>query len=565
MSPSSLSRRTRTHRVLDSVAWPGELTWGEAGLRFAADDPEAPATAALDIALSDVVEARHNAREGLLVIELGADARARFVGQDLEPIHAALLASLAEAASMTRGSKSDPEAEEHSVSLRSGPIIHRGGLRLDPEALTFTPRSLLDTLVGIREQRVEWTAVRSLTALGGPNGLIDISHTGGQLVLQPAAPDAVFAALLQRVHHHQAMAHADDDVRESRVAATLAAWQGAEPPEADATTTLALHGNADHSFRVGVLTVGVDQLRFLPEDGRDTPMTLGLHTLVRRSGRSRGLPMVRVAVGDSQHSFLLATGRNGAQAFWTALRAPSRVIPWDELGPRTRTRLAEEARFLRITLAEKDPIEVAPLAVYAGPEAWTLVMPGSLPGPPTRGQSVHVEIGQDEGVYAFDAVVSAHRTRAAGESGPGETTLELQSPGAVRVFNQRQGYRVGARLAASARAIDAESGLPPGERVALLVHDLSIGGCRVRSEASLPVNAVLDIAIELPGWTVRAHARVLRAETGDNDTTLPYGLRFERIGAADEDRVHRFVLQQQRGDLQVPPTDEPSLPEQAFR
>jgi c-di-GMP-binding flagellar brake protein YcgR len=565
MSPSSLQRRIRTHRVLHSVAWPGELTWGEDGLRFVAEDADAPGAAALDVPLADVIEARHNAREGLLVIELGGDERARFVGQGLEPVHAALAASLADLATRTHGGRSDPEAEEHSVSLRSGPIIHRGGLHLDPEALTYTPRSLLDTLVGVRQQRVEWSAVRSLTALGGPHGLVDIGHAGGRLVLQPAAPDAVFEALLQRVHRHQVTEHGDEQTRAARVAASLAAWPGAEAPGAGASTTLALHGSADHSFRVGVVVVEGDQLRFLPEDGRGAPITLGLQALVRRSGRSRGLPMVRVAVGDTQHSFLLATGRPGAQAFWAALRAPSRVIPWDELGPRTRTRLAEEARFLRITVGDEDAVDVAPLAVYAGPDAWTLVTPGALPGPPARGQQVHVEIGQDEGVYAFDATVSAHRQRAAGEDGPAETTLELQSLGAVRVFNQRQGYRVGVRLAASARAIDADSGLPPGERVALSVHDLSIGGCRVQAEATLPVNAVLDIAIELPGWTVRAHARVLRAEPSDAAASLPYGLRFERIGAADEDRVHRFVLQQQRGDLQVPPTDEPSLPEHAFR
>lgn len=565
MSRSSPHRRARAHRVLHSVAWPGELLWDDDTLRFDPQDRDAPAGAALALSLDDLTDVRHNSREGLLVVELSGAARARFVGPGLEPVHIALVAALSSQAEGARDGRTDPEAEEHSVSLRSGPIIHRGGLHLDPDGLTFTPRSLLDTLVGVREQRVEWAAVRALTATGGPHGLVEIAHEGGRLVIQPAAPDAVFGALLRRVHRHQASLQADPAAVTARITAAVAAWPGAVGPGPDDTATLALHAAAGHTFEVGALIVDAAQLRFLPASGGGAPVTLGLETLVRRSGRSRGLPMVRVAAGDAQHSFLLASGRAGAVAFWASLRAPSRVVSWEELGPRTRARLAEEARFVRLSIADDAPVDVAPLAVYAGPGAWTLVMPGTLPAPPSPGDEVHVEIGQDEGVYAFIATVAVHRRRVTDPDGPAETTLELQAPGVVRVFNQRQGYRVGVRLAASARALDPDAGLPPNERVALSVHDLSIGGCRVRAEAPLPIGARLDLSIELPGRTVRAHARVLRAEPLDDEDSLPYGLRFERIGAADEDRIHRFVLAQQRGELQVPSADEPSLPEHAFR
>ncbi|MEC8422322.1 MAG: hypothetical protein VX000_01025, partial [Myxococcota bacterium] len=186
------------------VAWPGALTWGDAGLRFVSDGADAPPETALDVPLGAIADARYNALEQLLVVELTDSRRARFVGQGLEPVHAGLAATLADRAAASRTGPVERESEEHVVSLRNGPIIHRGRLRLDPEGLTFTPRGRLDALVGVRQRRLAWRCIERITAHGGPDGLVDLRHDSGTLVIQPAAPDAVFAALLRRLHAAQA-------------------------------------------------------------------------------------------------------------------------------------------------------------------------------------------------------------------------------------------------------------------------------------------------------------------------------------------------------------------------
>jgi hypothetical protein len=564
MSQEHPQHRTRTHRVLHSIAWPGALEFEEGRLRFSPEDADAPAGAVLDVPLGSVLDVRHNGREGLLVIELPEDARARFVGHDLEPVYGLLSSVLSERQAAARPG-AGRSAEEHSVKLRSGPIIHRGGLHLDDEGMTYTPRSVLDTLVGIRTRRIQWEDVHRITARSGPIGLVEILHRDGRMVLEPAAPEVLFPALLSRLHALQTRQETDADVRAAVIAACIAARPGIDPPGTDDIATLALHGTADHAFERGVFLVDDRELRFLPHRAASPALTLELATLVRRSGSVRGLPTLRLAAGGDRHTFVPAAGPSTAGEVWARVRAPSRVVPWPELGPRTRARLAEEARFVRLHVDDGATLDVTPVAVFSGSADWTLVCPGLVLEGTAPGARVSVEIGQDEGVYAFDATLAASRQRPEGPTGPAETTLELREPSAVRVYNQRQGYRVGVHLSASARAAPGTEGLPPGERIALKVHDLSIGGCRALSEAPLPVGAALDLRLELPGRTVRAQATVLRREPSDDPTLLPYGLRFDRVAVADEDRIHRFVLDRQRGDLQVPSEDEPSLPDASFR
>lgn len=547
------------------VAWSGELVWGDTGLQFVSDGPDAPPETGLDVPLGAIVDARYNPQERFLVLEMLDAKRVRFVGQGLEPVHAGLAATLADRAAADQDGIGDGQSEEHAVCLRSGPIIHRGGLRLDPEGLTYTPRGLLDTLVGVRQRRLEWRRIDRLTAHGGPDGLVGLRHDSGMMVLQPAAPDAVFGALLRRLHAAQAAMQLDPAARDSEIAKATAAWPGAEPPAAGELATLALHGSGDHGFQVGVLTQSPSQLRFLPRGRGGRPVVLDLHTLVRRSGRARGLPIARVSAGGTPHDFIFATGAAGVQQFWMALDAPSRVLPWSEVGPRTRIRLSDDAREVRVVVDDGPPAAVVPIAVHASAAAWTLVTANSLPDGARVGAVARVEIGQDEGMYRFSGVVTALRTHSVGDGDAAETTMELDAPGAVHVFNQRQGYRIGVRIAASARTMDDSSGLPPRDRIALSLHDLSVGGCRAHSEAMLPVGATLDLSLELPGWTVRAQGSVLREGRSHDGQPPVYGIRFDRIGAADEDRIHRYVLEQQREELQVPSTDEPSLPDQTFR
>ncbi len=565
MSPDRLLARAEAHHVRGPVAWPGHVLVRLGGLQFEPGEPVPgqPGGRRLEVPAASIVDARHNAREGLLVVET-PQRRLRFTGHDLDSVHAALLA-LRDDHTVQAGAlrATGEDAEGHAAALRRGPILHPGGVTLDAEGLRYTPTGLLDAMVGVRAIAIPWSHVHRVVPHGSPNGLLEIQHLGGDLVLQPAAPVRLHAAVLARLHAAQAAEQADPGARAAALDALRSRW-----PDADADAAryaaLALHIDGGGTARVGALLVDDRSLRFLPRVGAGAPLTLDVGTLVRRGASGRGpLPALRLGHGDQRHGFVPADGTTGLSALWDVIQAPSRLVPWADTGPRTRQRVTGPSRFVTLHVgAAVTP--VIPLRSYESGAAWHLVVEGAAPAIPT-GTTLRVEVGQPEGVYVLDAVLLEALERPEAEGGRAEATLLLQPGPTLQVHNQRQGFRADVRLAASARALQVDAGLAAHERVALRVVDLSIGGCRVRSEAELPVGVVLDVAIELPERTIRAHARVLRGGAPTDDETWHYGLRFERLSAVDEDRIHRLVLARQRDRISVPPSDEPSLTTEAFR
>jgi hypothetical protein len=79
------------------------------------------------------------------------------------------------------------------------------------------------------------------------------------------------------------------------------------------------------------------------------------------------------------------------------------------------------------------------------------------------------------------------------------------------------------------------------------VVDLSLGGCLLRTEASLDGGTVVDLRVELPDGTVRTKARVAEASIDGDSLPGPAkhflaGLEFLALAAADELRLRAYLL-----------------------
>ena len=549
--------RLHTHRVVQSVSWPGVLELRDRRLLFSPEDPAAPAHARLDVALESMIDARHNATEGLLVVELPGAHPVRFVGNALTDLHATLR-SIVNEPTNALDPRERPVAEVHAVSLRSGPIIHRGSLRLDEAGLHYTPHGLLDNLIGVRPRSIPWNDVHRIIPRSGELGLIEIHHADGRTVFEPAAPEGLFPSLIAGLHAVQLELQESPQRFADAVSEIIAARAGQSAPAHEDTVTLSLHGTPEHGFETGLLLIDDADLRFLPRSPGASALVLPLGTLVRRSGRLRRLPTLRLASGATHHTFVPATGAATTSALWQRVHAPSRVIPWDQLGHRTRARFEDAARFVHISLDDAEPLDVGPLLSCG--EDGTLIMPGSTLDGAHIGARLTVEVGHEEGVYAFEATLGARRFRPDGPQGPSQTTLELREIGSVRVYNQRQGYRAGTTLAATASVVSGDTGPALSAPIPMVVDDLSIGGCRALAQAVLVPGSEIDLWLDLGDTGVRARAAVLRHVPAASPGTTAHGLRFEHIATADEDRIHAFVLEQQRFDLNAPPPD-PNGPE----
>jgi hypothetical protein len=580
--------RAAAGRIRSGVAIPGELVVREETLQFTFDDGSEDV---LTLPVSGLTKIRLHPDEGLLILTLG-ETRHLFVGAVLGELTESIQGLMDGpswrdgAGEAGAGPDTDPSdddesalrlgadatsADDHTAMLRSGPVGHKGTVSLDATQLRYAPTGVLDAMVGVRPVTVDWSEVRRISILKGNDGLLEVAHLGGSIILQTETPAALHAAILARLHASQAVIADDVSAREEAITALTLGWSAAQADGDgfDPLAFLAQHCTEDGDAWPGALVLRRDTLHFLPlradRTGSGGALTLDVSTVVRLGGPSRGgLPTLRLSSGDRRYAFILASGVSGIQRFWDRCRAPSRVLPWDTMGPHTRARLSGSARFVRLTPADGPSIEIAPARALPREDTWAVVVPGPTATALSVGTRLLVEVGQSEGVYAFDAEVVQVEAPSVDDVHE-RATLELRPARDLRVYNQRQGFRVGVEFGASARARSEGGQLPPHERVAMAVQDLSIGGCRVRAEASLPVGALLDVTLHLPDGTLRTRAWVLREEPIDAFPGQPYGIRFERLRAVDEDRIHRLVLARQRANLTMPSDDEPSLATNVFR
>ncbi len=102
--------------------------------------------------------------------------------------------------------------------------------------------------------------------------------------------------------------------------------------------------------------------------------------------------------------------------------------------------------------------------------------------------------------------------------------------------------------------------VPPGAARDGRVRDLAIGGCALVTDRALPIGEARTVEISLPGHTLQARLRVTRVDAPDAEGQILHACRFERISTADEDRLHRLVLDHQRQDLRGESVEPPLGP-----
>jgi hypothetical protein len=251
---------------------------------------------------------------------------------------------------------------------------------------------------------------------------------------------------------------------------------------------------------------------------------------------------------------LQALGEPFLQAFWARCRAPSRIVDWPDLSARTRSRLTGKADFVGVAVGT-ERVVMRPATTFEHPRGWAVVAEGSAADAPRRPSRATVEVGQTEGVYQFDARlidVAPLPPRFRDLAVRAGCVLIFDRRGQVRVFNQREGLRV---LTVVKGTLELSTDALPGGRmhVRCSVLDLSIGGCRVDASTDLAVGDRGRLAFSLQGRRISPEVTIVRALPGAVKDTCHYALSFSGLGSASEDRIHRFVMEEQRRALSAAP------------
>jgi c-di-GMP-binding flagellar brake protein YcgR len=132
--------------------------------------------------------------------------------------------------------------------------------------------------------------------------------------------------------------------------------------------------------------------------------------------------------------------------------------------------------------------------------------------------------------------------------------LIVDIPTEVRVYNQREGYRVATEVQLEAAILSqvTEGGpwAPTGEGFDATVVDLSIGGCAIESVYDLPSGGRISLTLPLLDQWVELRATCVRMMASDQGGSwMRYGLEFRELSLAQQDILHKAVLAMQLEDL----------------
>ena len=177
--------------------------------------------------------------------------------------------------------------------------------------------------------------------------------------------------------------------------------------------------------------------------------------------------------------YLISDREGGVEDFWSQCRTPTRILAWETLGPRSTARVMGKCRFIRIMSHGETVVDLSPGMTVEHDSGVAIVLPGE-PGTSVPIDTwVTVEIGQSEGIYQIDSkVVRATLTPLEGVvPNPKDTHLLIVSfPPSLRVYNQRESYRVGTefelRANRLAQTADGGSWMSTGESFPCNVVDI---------------------------------------------------------------------------------------------
>ena len=184
-------------------------------------------------------------------------------------------------------------------------------------------------------------------------------------------------------------------------------------------------------------------------------------------GAPLGRDQVLFSCNQGRLRYLISDREGGVEDFWSQCRTPTRILAWETLGPRATARVMGKCRFIRIMSHGETVVDLSPGMTVEHDAGVAIVLPGE-PGTSVPIDTwVTVEIGQSEGIYQIDSkVVRATITPLEGVvPNPKNTHLLIVSyPPSLRVYNQRESYRVGTEFEPARTASPRPRTAGPGWR-----------------------------------------------------------------------------------------------------
>ncbi len=552
----------------------GQLLLTAEGLRYKPDVAE-EARPVL-IPLSAITHCEWSAVLRLLTVVSGEETW-RFSGPGTAPVHAHLVGLLAtlelqelpatpvdHTADALIGPGEGSGVEVWPASLRRGLLRHKGGLHLGRIGLRFEVRGRLDAIMGAQPFEMPWSDLTRVMLRGWPEPKIEL-HAGEDVrVLSVDDPRERLHALIARLHadhslRRAAQSEAVDVWRESVVSRWPDALRVGERRAAPLCTPCLLV-NEGRSVVSGVLVLTRSSVRFLPAgsgDPDDRVLDIPISRVARiKTDEAHHAGWIHIDADQTLLGFVPSGGEAEIETFWKHCRAPSRIIPWANVGRRTMDRIIGASAFVRISVQGRELAVLRPGASLRHVSGWAVMLPRERAERALHAPSLSVEVGQFEGVYQFDTrvdrsapVPAAHRVI------PHEDTwlVVMSWPEELRVYNQRVELRVPVDLSAFVTPLTERPEV--AERSTIV--DLSNVGCRLRLHFPVALGLRLHIDVEDGDEPFQVKARVCRlAMEGE---TYDVGVLFEPPTTRTAEAIARVVMDRQRASFSgLHEADEPS-------
>jgi hypothetical protein len=452
--------------------------------------------------------------------------------------------------------------ERWEVQLRRGPIAHPGELQFTPTFVYFKPTGLLDAMVGVKDIKFPVEDMTRLSIRGWPERKLLVR--AGHEVYAFALPNIQerFDSFQSLVRDRQyQLAVGAGSTHAPRYQACLDSWTntvGYAHGEQIILSAFVTELLGEGEIRFGWLLLLRTRLLFLPTGGpasREKQLEIAIENMCRLDGGPRS-PQDQILMSTEQGNvrYLISDREGVVEDFWSQCRSPTRILAWDTMGPRSLSRILGKCTFVRITSHGDVVVDMSPGLTFEHESGVALVLPGQPGTSVPLDTWVTIEIGQREGIYQLDSkIIRSIATPLEGVvPNPEQTHLLIAKyPSELRVYNQREGYRVTTQFELRAQQLaqtaDGGSWMATGMSFPCTVVDLSIGGCAMetvqemlegeRVSLNLPL---LDQWVEIRGTCV--HQGPSQSE-GD---CARYGLEFRELSMAQEDILHKAVMSMQR-------------------
>ena len=552
--------------VNDLVAVRGEITLTDHRLRFLPGiglERLLWRTAQLDVPLSDVQDWSLAGLRRLFSCQI--DEKVVRVGGSLAPEIHRHLEAMGTGAKLSDAAGDDAIIETWKIQLRKGPIAHPGNLDVTPHHLRFVPTGLLDSMVGVQPFEVALRGVTSLSRKGWAEKKVEMRVGHQSYSFTMPSQEERFSGLVQLI-------------RDSHLRRLLSVQAGEFSPHQDCldswseriryddseqivVSTVGVQVRSDSDYRFGWLLLTRSRVLFLPLGGpasRVPHLDLPLEGICRLDGgpRTPG-DQIYMSSDEEPYRFLLAHREGMVDEFWAQCRSPTRILSWEALGPRSLSRINGEARFIRVISHGDVVVDLSPGVTMPHADGVALLLPGEPGSSLPLDQWITVEIGQAEGIYQFDSRVtrSAPVPLESPIADPNNWHLLIAGfPSELRVYNQRNSYRVPTHMHLRAHVLaqvaDGGSWMATGEAFECDLLDLSIGGALVRSHQPMEENQRVSLNLPLMDQWVEIRTTCVRAGIEDPDNIgVLYGMEFRELSTAQEDLLHKAIMQLQRDAL----------------